>query len=126
MTQFPTNWEKITKDPNILQIVKSYQLDFIETLLQNHPPHVPRFAMDEIQQKTVEVQTMLDKGAMEKTVQSPDQFVGHSVLRPKKNSTFRPVFNLKALNRFIRYEHFKMEGMQMLSSMLQKGYWGGG
>ena len=66
---------------------------------------------------------MLDKGAIEKTAQSPDQFVGHIFLRPKKNGTFRPVFNLKPLNRFIRYEHFKMEGMQMLSSMLQNGDW---
>ena len=98
-------------------------MDFIETPLQNHPPHVPRFALDEIQRITVEVQTMLDKGAIEKTAQSPDQFVGHIFLRPKKNGTFRPVFNLKPLNRFIRYEHFKMEGMQMLSSMLQNGDW---
>ena len=97
--------------------------DFIETPLQNHPPHVPRFASDEIQWITVEVQTMLDKGAIEKTAQSPDQFVDHIFLRPKKNGTFRPVFNLKPLNRFIRYEHFKMEGMQMLSSMLQNGDW---
>ena len=67
---------------------------------------------------------MLDKGVIEKTAQSPCKFVGHILLHPKKNGTFRPMFNLKPLNscRFIRYEHFK-EGMQMLSSMLQNEYW---
>ena len=35
----------------------------------------------------------------------------------------RPVINLKALNRFIRWEHFQMEGLHMLPDMLTSNNW---
>ena len=31
----------------------------------------------------------------------------------------RPVFNLKALNQHIRYEHFKLENVKELSDMIK-------
>ena len=34
----------------------------------------------------------------------------------------RPVINLKKLNKFIPYQHFKMEGLQSLRQTLRKGY----
>lgn len=37
---------------------------------------------------------------------------------PKKGGKFRPVINLRPLNRF---QHFKMEGMHVVKDLLQKG-----
>ena len=34
----------------------------------------------------------------------------------KKSGGFRPVVNLKALNKFVVYNHFKMEGLPTLKS----------
>ena len=51
------------------------------------------------------------------------QFVGHLFLRPKKDGSQRPVFNLKPLNKFVQYEHFKMEGMPMVLDLVQGGSW---
>ena len=38
---------------------------------------------------------------------------------PKKGGGQRPVFNLRQLNQFIKYEHFKMEGIHMLRDLLK-------
>ena len=63
---------------------------------------------------------MLDKGAIHATKPSNPQFIGHIFLRPKKDGGMRPVFNMKALNQFIQYKHFKMENLAMLKTLLQK------
>jgi hypothetical protein len=36
---------------------------------------------------------------------------------------FRPILNLKPLNKFIRYEHFKMENLQSVRFLLGEGDW---
>ena len=48
-------------------------------------------------------------------------FVSSIFLVPQKGSGHRPVVNLCPLNRFIPYEHFKMEGIHMLKDLLRKG-----
>ncbi len=40
---------------------------------------------------------------------------------PKKDGRNRLVVNLKPLNQFLVYEHFKMEGIHMLKDLLRKG-----
>ena len=66
-----------------------------------------------------EIGKLLEKGAIELVEPMEGQFVGHLFLREKKNGGFRPVFNLKPLNRFIMYRHFKMEIMGDLLNMLK-------
>ena len=50
-------------------------------------------------------------------------FVSEIFLVPKKNGGHRPVVNLKALNRFIIEEHFKMEGFHMVKDLVKPGDW---
>ena len=38
----------------------------------------------------------------------------HLFIRPKKDGESRPIFNLKQLNDFVIYEHFKMEDFQVV------------
>lgn len=52
-----------------------------------------------------------------------DQFVGHIFLWPKKDRSQRPVFNLRPLNRYNQYHHFKMEGLPLLKSLIQRNDW---
>ena len=39
----------------------------------------------------------------------------------KSHGGFRPVFNLKRLNKYIKSEHFKMESIQQVKSLVQQG-----
>ena len=46
-------------------------------------------------------------------------FVSNLFVIPNKGGEQRPVFNLRQLNQFIKYEHFKMEGIHMLRDLLK-------
>ena len=55
--------------------------------------------------------------------QSKGEFASNLFLVKKKDRGQRPVINLKQLNAYILYCHFKMEGLQNLKYMLQKGHY---
>ena len=52
---------------------------------------------------------------MDTEIPVSDQFLSHIFIRPKKDGSFRPIFNLKKLNVWVQYTHFKMEGMVALT-----------
>ena len=47
------------------------------------------------------------------------QFISPLFTVPKKGGGHRPVVNLKDLNQFVEYQHFKMEGVPMLKDLLR-------
>ena len=42
---------------------------------------------------------------------------------PKKDGGTRPIIDLRELNKFIHWEHFKMEGIHLIKDLLQEGDW---
>jgi hypothetical protein len=50
-------------------------------------------------------------------------YVSSLFVIPIKTGGFRPVVNLKPLNKNILYRHFKMEGTTMLKHLLKRGDW---
>ena len=67
-----------------------------------------------------EIEKMLEKQAIKLVQLSKDQFLSTLFLVAKKNTGHCPVINLKKLNRYIPYEHFKTEGLFLLKEILQK------
>jgi hypothetical protein len=116
------NWQLICKDPWVLQAIKGYQIDFISPPYQtSYPPgiiHTP----EESNLIENEVQELLTKGAIHPVSvdQRQEGFVSNLFLVPKKGGGQRPVINLKSLNQFVKYEHFKMENIHMLRNLLKK------
>jgi len=68
-----------------------------------------------------EIQSMLGKGAIKKVPSQKGEFLSSIFLVPKKDGGNRPVINLKNLNSFIPYQHFKMEGLHVLRDLIQEG-----
>ena len=64
---------------------------------------------------------MLEKGAIRIVKELHGQFLSPLFLVEKKDAGYRPVVNLKKLNRNIPYVHFKMEGLSLLKELLSKG-----
>ena len=60
------------------------------------------------------------QGAIQKVTQCKNHYISNLFLTSKKDVGNRPVINLKHLNNFIPYQHFKMEGLNLLQSMLQE------
>ena len=63
----------------------------------------------------------LDKGAIKKVEHHiTDQLLSNILLVKKKDGENCPCINLKALNKFIPYKHFKMEGLHYLKYLLEE------
>ena len=124
LQHFLPEWEQITRDPWVLQVVSGYQIQLLDNPVQERPsvqnPHsqTDQIIIDQ------EVQELLSKGAVHYAQSSPSQepgFVSFLFVVPRKDGGHRPVINLKPLNSFIPYEHFKMESIHMLKDLLRKG-----
>ena len=114
-------WQKITQDPWVLQVVQGYQLEFISKPIQNYLAAKPGMSQTEQNILDQEVQTLLDKHAI-LPVSNPETagFISSVFVVSKKDGGNRPVVNLKPLNQFLVYEHFKMEGIHMLRDLLRR------
>ena len=64
--------------------------------------------------------SLLEKGAIQKTETPREKFLSNPFLGGKKDGGNRPVINLKKLNTFIPYKHFKMEDLHCLKFLLEQ------
>ena len=124
LQKYLKNWEVVTSDPEILQMVQGVRIQFAQMPMLTGPKQVgPRFSQGESRALEVEVQKLIEKRAIEMVVSAGPGFYGHLFLRAKKDGSMRPVFNLKPLNAYVTYQHFKMEGMAMATSMIEQDDW---
>ena len=70
-----------------------------------------------------EVLKLVKKGAIIEVAHAEQIFISRMFLVPKKDGTHKPVIDLRMLNRYIRKEHFKMEGVHLIKALLQEGDW---
>ncbi|XP_040261452.1 uncharacterized protein LOC120977528 [Bufo bufo] len=70
-----------------------------------------------------ELSDLVRKGAVEPAPGPPYGVISNIFLVAKKGGQMRPVINLRALNAFVVYRHFKMEGIHLLRDLLQMGDW---
>jgi hypothetical protein len=129
LSHFVTAWRSLTDDPWVLRIIEEgYLIDFIETPIQNSIP--PECVMDDEKSALcdAEVVTLLAKCAIVKiNFQTESGLLVPCLLFLRKRlralKKFRPILNLKRLNSFVRYEHFKMEGLDSVKYLLKPNDW---
>ena len=115
---------RVTSDRWVLSTVQGYQLEFLEEPFQWHKPHPPQFNQEHAQIIETEVSQLVENGVVVKVRHHPEEGFHPTVfLVLKKEGGQRPVINLKELNKFIRTQHFKMEGIHTLRDLLQPGDW---
>ena len=113
-------WKSFTNDPYILSAVEGYQLEFESEPLQLQVPNEIPFSIEEQNIVSEEIKKLLSKGAIVPTDYEPGQFVSTLFIVPKQNGKYRPVINLKNLNQFVLYEHFKQETFSVVLDLIQK------
>ena len=117
---FVKNWQVVTNDPWVLSAISGYHIPF--TIIP-HQDFLPSHKV------SVEDELLIDKELGEPIqkraihlVSKHDYNTGvvsNLFVIPKKGGGQRPVFKLRQLNQFIKYERFKMEGIHMLRDLLK-------
>jgi len=72
-----------------------------------------------------EIGNLISKAAIRVVSDQKTGYVSNIFIVPKKGGGARPVINLKSLNGFTAYHHFKMEDLSLLKNMLSQGDWMG-
>ena len=101
ITNFVSKWSKLANDKEIIQIVKSLKIQFLERPSQKQPLAETKMSLEEKKLVNTEVQELLRKGAITPAQVSEDQFVSNIFLRLKEDGCFHLIINLKKLNQFI-------------------------
>ena len=96
------------------------KLEFREKTVYKHAP-CQIFNGKETALVRDEVAKLLDKGVIVGSSHEPDELISNIFLRKKKDGTYRMILNLKQLNEFIVYRHFKMDSLQAATELMKPG-----
>ena len=116
-------WEKITADSWVLDTIRSgYRLEFTSPPPTRGRVHVTPLPTDPLKAAALrrELEDLKQKRAiipLPKTSNKP--FMSTFFLAPKKGNKWRPIFNLRPLNRLIRPPKFKMETLRSILQGIQ-------
>ena len=121
---FQANWKALSSDSWVLQTVtRGYHIPLIANPAQKFPPHSPHLTSGDVIVLEEEIHSLLQKQVIQQIPSSAEGFYSNMFLVPKKGGGQRPVINLKHLNKFVKSEHFKMEGLHTVKALLQKNDW---
>ena len=118
-------WEKVTRDPWILAMVRGVEIPLVQEVTQDRPPFPFRLSPEEKLILRGELVKLQDKGVIQKTYFEEGQFLSNVFLRPKANGEFRLILDLTEFNKKVEYDHFKMTSLQTAIEALRPGAWMG-
>ena len=67
-----------------------------------------------------EIKKLLEKGVINEATHGANEYISTVFTRPKKDGSHTLILNLKNLNQFVTYQHFKMESLQSAVQLIQK------
>jgi hypothetical protein len=112
-------WQSISNDQWIWNTTQGYAIEFVSEPIQMFAPSEIQFSGRESSLIDLEIDKMLSQNVIIEVQPISGQFISNIFTRPKKNGEIRPIINLKGLNRFVQYEHFKMESFAQLLEIIQ-------
>ena len=123
ISHFLVNLKKLTLNRDILSVVKGHRISSIKIPFEQKIPNFTRMNKKQITLVYLKLKEMLRKGAIKRTQPAQVEFLSNLFLVGKKYGVYRPVINLKMLNQFIPFLHFKREGLSLLKHIIQEGDW---
>lgn len=123
LTQFLPQWEELTSDPEILDIVSGMHVDIDESSLSTSvfTPHQPRMSLVESALMDDHVQELQDKAVTVHSDPEPGQFVSPTFLVLKKHKGSRMILNLKVFNTHVEFHSFKMDTLRSILDLVRPG-----
>ena len=120
---FAQNWQIITQDPWVLQIIQGYEIELLSHPWQTSLPSPPVLSPPQISLVQEEIISLLQKGAIIEVAFNPwVGFYSNLFLVEKKGGKGqRPVINLSRFNNYVEHCHFKMEDLKAVADLLRPG-----
>ena len=108
----------------MLDWVQNCHIEFIDDIehVQLGGHKVSKFNQSELSIIDREIEKRLSKGVIERCSHSDGEYISPIFLRLKKNKVdYRMILNLKDLNNFVVYKHFKMESLNSVLDLMTPG-----
>ena len=112
------NWHSITSDPETLQTVNGLPIEFFASRPENQFSQ-NQFSMSEITVLKDEINKLLKKGVVTLSSHEENEYISPIFLVPKEDNAFRMILNLKRLNEYIPYLHFKMDTFDKVLTLIR-------
>ena len=120
---FIENWKEIRSDSIILDIVENgLKIEFLNIPGNLKVPQIPH-CVSEQEIITTEIKSLLRKGVIVESSRESGYFISTVFTRKKKSGTVRFILNLKYLDNFVMYKHFKMESILGVFKIIKKDVW---
>ena len=115
-------WQKLTSDVEVLQIVKGDIIDFVQEFIPSkHKARPCSLSATEKEAVSTELHDLLQKGIIKCSTHETKEFVSSIFTRPKSDGSIRVIINLKPLNKFIQKHHFKMDTIKTVLRQVTPG-----
>ena len=104
-------WQALTSDSEVLNMVQGLKIEFSMKPVQQPPHWTSRFSPGEKIIIHAEIIKLLAKRIIKVSKHEQGEYISPIFFSPKKDGSFRMILNLKKLNAYVVYHHFKMESI---------------
>ena len=119
-------WRELGVDPRVVRVLrKGFSIKFLQPCPLTSVPGYSRMPSDPLKVAVLdeEVRQLTLKAAIEPVPVGQACFHSHLFLVPKPGGKWRPVIDLKALNRTIDIPSFSMETPESIRALMRPGDW---
>ena len=82
-------------------------------------PINPNFSSEKEKAIDSEIEKLLKKGVIKECEHEEGEYISPIFLSPKKDGGYRLILNLKNLNNYVQYSHFKMETLNHILKLIK-------
>ena len=117
------NWKSFTADTVILDAIRHSHIEFEGNCrpVQATKPNQIIFSSGDKDIINAEIAKLLSKGVIKPSKPCDGDFISTIFVRPKKDGSYRLILNLKPLNEFVAYYHFKMDTLHAALKLMRPG-----
>ena len=90
----------------------------LQTVLPNNS-----ISKEHQEQVKIEIESLLQKGVLINSDHEPGEFISPIFTVPKSDGNVRLILNLKELNQYVKYTHFKMETIHSILKLVSPMCW---
>ena len=116
-----SEWRTITSDPEILDYVQHCRIEFIDDPSKYSISGHWNFDSQQQSLITTEVCELLQLGVSASSVHEVGECISPIFVVPKPDGSYWLIFNFKCCNQAVLYQHFKMDTLNTIISLITVG-----